>query len=522
MVVRSALASPHTHALEAFLSSRYVRGVAAMTFVRFQLVVIILYLVTIVSPCHAQAPPEVGPPQNNSAAANSTNPNNANPPKPTLRTVITVTGQPVAVSLAPASVSVVDDEQLKDARALTSSDIMRTVPFVSLEQNGSAGSLSTLTIRGGKPNLVLMLIDGIPVNDLSNLLGGSFDFSNLSTHDVERVEVVRGPLSSGYGSEAMSGVINVITKPEHYESDVTASVETGSFGTAGVDLGTEGSEGQFGYKLSGSFLRVGDQVESDSFSTSTFSAGSDYTRSPDSTVSWTARWIQFDGSSFPENGGGPDLSILRIPKTSNSGNFLAGFLFQHQFSKIWSAGVNVDVFTRGEHSYTPPILDNTNPSPNSQPSLLTGTRFTLVPYRGGAPALQDIVAGNVDIMCDLAANSLAQVKAGNIKAYAVASKKRWFAAPDVPTVGEAGAPGVEVTNWLGAYAPKDTPKDIVAKLNAAFNGAMADPSVRQRIADQGLEIPPIEQQTPEAFAAYLKAEMDKWGAIIRESGIKVQ
>jgi tripartite-type tricarboxylate transporter receptor subunit TctC len=153
---------------------------------------------------------------------------------------------------------------------------------------------------------------------------------------------------------------------------------------------------------------------------------------------------------------------------------------------------------------------------------LTGTKTTLVPYRGGAPALQDIVAGNVDTMCDLAANSLAQVKAGNVKAYAVTSKKRWFAAPDVPTVGEAGVPGVEVINWLGAYAPKGTPKEAVAKVNAAFKAAMADPAVRQRIADQGLEIPPAEQQSPEAFAAYLKSEMDKWGAVIRESGIKGQ
>ena len=153
---------------------------------------------------------------------------------------------------------------------------------------------------------------------------------------------------------------------------------------------------------------------------------------------------------------------------------------------------------------------------------LTGTKTTLVPYRGGAPALQDIVAGNVDTMCDLAANSLSQVKAGNVKAYAVTSKKRWFAAPDVPTVGEAGVPGVEVINWLGAYAPKGTPKEVVAKLNAAFMAAMADPAVRQRIADQGLEIPPPEQQSPEAFAAYLKSEMDKWGAVIRESGIKGQ
>ena len=153
---------------------------------------------------------------------------------------------------------------------------------------------------------------------------------------------------------------------------------------------------------------------------------------------------------------------------------------------------------------------------------VTGTKTTLVPYRGGAPALQDVVAGNVDTMCDLAANSLSQVKAGNIKAYAVTAKKRWFAAPDVPTVAEAGVPGVEVINWLGAYAPKGTPKDVVAKLNAAFRAAMADPAVAKRIADQGLEIPPPEQRSPEAFAAYLKSEMDKWGAVIRESGIKGQ
>jgi len=152
----------------------------------------------------------------------------------------------------------------------------------------------------------------------------------------------------------------------------------------------------------------------------------------------------------------------------------------------------------------------------------TGTSTTLVPYRGGAPALQDIVAGNVDMMCDLAANSLAQVRAGTIKAYAVTSKKRWFAAPELPTADEAGVPGLDLSNWLGAYAPKGTPKDIVLKLNRAFAGAMADPVVRQRVADQGMEIPPPEQQTPEAFAAYLKAEMGKWGAVIRESGIKVQ
>ena len=154
---------------------------------------------------------------------------------------------------------------------------------------------------------------------------------------------------------------------------------------------------------------------------------------------------------------------------------------------------------------------------------LTGTKTTLVPYRGGAPALQDIVAGNVDTMCDLAANSLAQVKAGNIKAYAVTAKKRWFAAPDVPTVEEAGVPGVEVTNWLGAYAPKGTPKDAVAKLNAALrsrDGGSGGAPSGSPIRAWRFRRPSSRRR--KRFAAYLKAEMDEWGAVIRESGIKGQ
>ena len=346
-----------------------------MTSSPLQFVIAVLSVAMFVSPCRAQEPTELSHPQNQEAPSKGT-PTNKSTTKPVLLTVITVTGQPVDVSLAPASVSVVDNEHVSNADALTSDDILRTVPFVNLEQNGSAGSLGTLTIRGGKPNLVLMLIDGIPANDLTTLLGGAFDFSTLLTDDVERIEVVRGPLSSTYGSEAMSGVINFITKPTHYEPELKAGVETGSFGTAGVNLMAEGSGGALGYKLSGAFLRVGDQVESDAFSTSTFSAASDYSHKKDSTMSWTVRWIQFQGSGLPPNGGGPELSVLQIPETSNAGNFLAGFTSQRQVSPWWSVGLNADVFTRGEHSYTPPILASPNPSPQSQPSALASTRFT--------------------------------------------------------------------------------------------------------------------------------------------------
>ncbi|WP_348269240.1 TonB-dependent receptor domain-containing protein [Edaphobacter sp. DSM 109919] len=332
----------------------------------------VLYIVALVPLCRAQTPAPPGAPPtatNKTAASNS-------PSRPTLLTVITVTGEPLAVSLAPASASIVDDEQIRSAHTITSVDIMRTIPTLYLAQNGSLGSLSTVTIRGGKPNLVLVMIDGIPADDLSNLLGGAFDFSTLLVHDVERIEVVSGPLSSGYGSEAVSGVINVITKPTHYESNVLAGVEAGSFGGGGLNLGAEGLQGRLGYKLSGSFLRMGEQVESDAFSTNNFSLASDYSHSLSTIVSWTARWIQLDRSGFPEGGGGPELSILRIPKTSNSGNMLSGFLVQHRVNNIWTTSINADLFTRGEHAYTPAILDSPHPSPASQPSTDTRTRFT--------------------------------------------------------------------------------------------------------------------------------------------------
>jgi tripartite-type tricarboxylate transporter receptor subunit TctC len=152
----------------------------------------------------------------------------------------------------------------------------------------------------------------------------------------------------------------------------------------------------------------------------------------------------------------------------------------------------------------------------------TGTNFQFVPYRGGAPALQDLLAGNIDLNCDLAANSLAQWRNGNIKAYAVMAKTRWFAAPDIPTTDEAGVPGVYVGTWHGIWAPKGTPADVVARINAAAVAAMADPATRQRIADLGMTPPPPEQQTPAAFAAFHKAEVEKWYPIVKAAGVKAE
>jgi tripartite-type tricarboxylate transporter receptor subunit TctC len=150
----------------------------------------------------------------------------------------------------------------------------------------------------------------------------------------------------------------------------------------------------------------------------------------------------------------------------------------------------------------------------------TDARFQFVPYRGGGPAIQDMIAGNVDFMCDFAGNSLPFVRNGQIKAYAVMAKERWFAAPDVPTIEETGLPGIYVTFWHGVWVPRGTPADIIGKLNGAIVSALADAAVRQRFSELGHAIPPRAQQSPEALAAYHKAEIERWWPIIKAANLK--
>jgi tripartite-type tricarboxylate transporter receptor subunit TctC len=152
----------------------------------------------------------------------------------------------------------------------------------------------------------------------------------------------------------------------------------------------------------------------------------------------------------------------------------------------------------------------------------TGTKFQLVPYRGVAPIMQDLLAGHLDLTCPEAGQTLSLYRAGKIKAFAVMDSTRWFSAPDVPTTDEAGAPGLHMTFWYGLWAPTGTPKDAIAKLNAAVIDTFNDPGVRQRLTEEGQVIPPPEQLTPEALGAHHKAEIEKWWPMIKAAGIKVQ
>ena len=153
---------------------------------------------------------------------------------------------------------------------------------------------------------------------------------------------------------------------------------------------------------------------------------------------------------------------------------------------------------------------------------VSGVKLQYVPYRGTGPALNDLVAGQIDVIVDQTSNSINQVRGGNIRAYAITADKRLDSAPEIPTTDEAGLPGFHMTLWSGLWVPKGTPKAIIAKLNAAAVDALSDPTARKQLENLGLQMPPKEQLTPEALGAWQKAEIAKWWPIIKAADVKVE
>jgi tripartite-type tricarboxylate transporter receptor subunit TctC len=153
---------------------------------------------------------------------------------------------------------------------------------------------------------------------------------------------------------------------------------------------------------------------------------------------------------------------------------------------------------------------------------LTKQKVQFIPYRGAGPAMTDLISGTVDLLVVQGAVALPQIRGGKIKALANMSPQRSASMPDIPTADETGVPGLYMSGWFGFFAPKGTPKDIIARLNAATVEALADPAVQKRFTEFGLDVAPRAQQTPEGLAAFQKAEIDKWWPIIKDAGIGAQ
>jgi tripartite-type tricarboxylate transporter receptor subunit TctC len=153
---------------------------------------------------------------------------------------------------------------------------------------------------------------------------------------------------------------------------------------------------------------------------------------------------------------------------------------------------------------------------------ITGTKFQSVPHKSVQTAIKALTSGELDLLFDQASHSLSYLRAGTIKVFAVTSKARTVSAPDVPTTDEGGLPGFHSANWYGLWAPKGTPKDIVVRVNRAVVEALADPDLVKRLSAQGLDMPPADQRTPEALAAFHKSEIEKWWPILQAAGIKAK
>ena len=151
----------------------------------------------------------------------------------------------------------------------------------------------------------------------------------------------------------------------------------------------------------------------------------------------------------------------------------------------------------------------------------TGTRFQFVPYRGNGPAMQDLLSGQIDFMIEPSSNFRSLLAAGSLTPFAITGKARLPSSPDIPTADEAGLSGFFASLWYGLWAPKDTPKDIIARLSAVMMQVLADPPVQKRFAELGIEITPPAQQSPDALRAFQKAESERWWPIIKASNIKV-
>jgi len=152
----------------------------------------------------------------------------------------------------------------------------------------------------------------------------------------------------------------------------------------------------------------------------------------------------------------------------------------------------------------------------------TGTRFQFVPYRGNAPAMQDLLAEQIDFMIEPSSNFKSLVGAGSVKPYAITGRTRLPSSPDIPTADEAGVPGFFASLWYGLWVSKDTPKEIIAKLNATMVQVLADPSVQKRFDELGIQITPLDRQSPEALRGFQKAEAERWWPIIKASNLKAE
>lgn len=269
--------------------------------------------------------------------------------------VVTGTVNPASVSQTPASVTVITREEIEERNASSVAELLQQVPGLYVDQPASRGGVTSVYIRGGDPNFTLVLIDGVKVNDPTNNRGGSFDFSTLSPDNIERIEIVRDPMSSLYGSDALSGVINIVTKKGEGKPSAFAEGSYGRYGQYGFLGGVSGAGEFYNYSLSGSYLDDGEQVEGSSFKSPSFSARLGVLDGRNFEMNSTVRYSHVESSSFPEDSGGPEYAVLRSVDRRNIDQLLLGVDLAHEVLPWWEYRVELAYYNNKEKFSSPGV-----------------------------------------------------------------------------------------------------------------------------------------------------------------------
>lgn len=289
--------------------------------------------------------------------------------------VTTVSSEAIPASSSAGSVTVISRKQIQDSGTHNVSDILRQVPFVHMQRAGGEGGLTTLYLRGAKENLVLVMIDGVPVNDITNTLGGAYDFSTLSTDNVERIEIVRGPMSALYGSEAIAGVINIISRRHEDVPYVELNAGGGNFTTGQFGVDAAGRFKIFDYSLAGSYLTVGEQIGLDSYDLGTAAFTSTANLGQQRILQFNLRYQNRESAGYSPGSGGPEYALVREAENDHAKELVAGVTYQQQWKPWWFYSVDFNAFHRNDYKFTPAIWDQIPPTLNSLPSSLGDNDF---------------------------------------------------------------------------------------------------------------------------------------------------
>jgi len=310
--------------------------------------------------------------------------------------VVTGTAYPAELRKSTGSVTVITGEEIEASHAVSVGEVLERVPGLYVDQPASRGGVTSVYIRGGDPNFTLVLIDGVKVNDPTNSRGGSFDFSSLSTDNIERIEIVRDPMSSLYGSDALSGVINIITKKGEGRWKATAEGMAGRYGQYQLLGGFSGAGPFYDYSITGSWLDDGEQVEGSAFKSPSVTANLGFLNRDDMEITSVFRYSHIDSTSFPDDSGGPEFAVLRATDQRNTDQLLIGLNYTHSPALWWEYGIKLSYYNTKEKFSSPGVAPGErdpfgippNESDSDYKNYDANITSTFSPYEG-----LDIVAG---------------------------------------------------------------------------------------------------------------------------------